>query len=289
MNSNREKKALSLIKVAANQNNAKRSTVPRTSKGKRASSRNSYKHGFYALRLFPNRELTGSEGIDYTRVYDYYVNYYSPSGALEKLCVEKIVVHVLRQARLLDHEKKMFDSAWPFEFPTDKLMRFEAHVTRELEKAINEPACLQEARLSASNDCEYSDGEIANVPAEAEGETDQTAVAEQPARQPSNLADTPPTEERSNAQVNSSPQFGLDVLQNALPSKNCLSSVGQSALVGATRANRGLTWTSTNAVEENSIGSSRFIETAEDAKLVEKIKSGYYDSWRFPEDDSIPD
>ena len=61
MNDKQQKKTASSEKHAANRN-PNRSTGPRTAQGKQRASQNSYKHGFYATRLFPNKELIARDG-----------------------------------------------------------------------------------------------------------------------------------------------------------------------------------------------------------------------------------
>ena len=107
MNDKQQEKTVSSEKLAANRKNAKRSTGPRTAKGKQRASQNSYKHGFYGMRLFPNNELIAQDGADYKRIYGCYRSHYLPVGFLENCMVEKIAVESLRLARLLWHEQNV--------------------------------------------------------------------------------------------------------------------------------------------------------------------------------------
>jgi hypothetical protein len=135
MNDKQEKKSVSSQKLAANRKNAQRSTGPQTPAGKQQSSQNSYKHGFYALRLFPNKELLAQDEADYNRVLAAYRRHYAPVGDLENLSVEKIAVESLRLARLLGHEQKILACRFPFETRSiDRIGRYESNVSRQLER-----------------------------------------------------------------------------------------------------------------------------------------------------------
>ena len=58
------KKESSPHQIAANRANAKHSSGPRTVAGKAKAAQNSYKHGFFALRLFPNDKLRAQDAAD---------------------------------------------------------------------------------------------------------------------------------------------------------------------------------------------------------------------------------
>lgn len=157
MKDNQQEKPVSPKKLAANRENSKRSTGPQTPKGKHRASQNSYKHGFYSKRLFPNNELLARDGEDYNRIFAAYWNHYMPVGDVEKLYVERIAVHSLRQARLLGHEQKVFAWGTPFEVRSvDKIVRYESSVSRQLEKTIDELERLQQEREAESNQFETS-------------------------------------------------------------------------------------------------------------------------------------
>ncbi len=157
MKDNQQEKPASPQKLAANRKNAKRSTGPQTPKGKQRASQNSYKHGFYSMRLFPNNELLARDGADYNRIFAAYWNHYSPVGDIEKLYVERIAVQSLRLARLFGHEQKVFAWRQPFEARSvDKIVRYESNVSRQLEKTIHELERLQKEREAESNQFETS-------------------------------------------------------------------------------------------------------------------------------------
>lgn len=187
MKNNQQKKPVSPQKLAANRTNAQGSTGPRTSAGKQRSSQNSYKHGFYGKRLFPNNELFARDGADYNRIHAAYWNHYAPVGDLEKLCVETIAVESLRLARLLGHEQTVLAWRHPFQQPSiDKILRYETSVGRQREKAIEQLERLQEARLAESNHFESSDAESDDANSNPDKATEETSEA------PEDLISEPP-------------------------------------------------------------------------------------------------
>jgi hypothetical protein len=178
MNDKQEKKSVSSQKLAANRKNAQRSTGPQTPAGKQQSSQNSYKHGFYALRLFPNKELLAQDEADYNRVLAAYRSHYAPVGDLENLSVEKIAVESLRLARLLGHEQKILACRFPFETRSiDRIGRYESNVSRQLEKAIERLGRLQAVRLADANQFEPSDLESHDAISNPDEASEQTSEA----------------------------------------------------------------------------------------------------------------
>src|ERR1700751_2944802 len=197
MNDKQEKKSVSSQKLAANRKNAQRSTGPQTPAGKQQSSQNSYKHGFYALRLFPNKELLAQDEADYNRVLAAYRRHYAPVGDLENLSVEKIAVESLRLARLLGHEQKILACRFPFETRSiDRIGRYESNVSRQLEKAIERLGRLQAVRLAEANQFEPSDLESDDAISNPDEASEQTSEArEDPAPEESldiKTSTTPP-------------------------------------------------------------------------------------------------
>jgi len=188
-----QKKPVSSKKLAANRANGQRSLGPRTSAGKQRSSQNSYKHGFFALRLFPNKDVFAKDGEDYNRILAAYRSHYAPVGDLEKLCVEKIAVESLRLARLFGHEQKILAWRFPFEARSiDKLGRYESSVSRQLEKAIERLERLQEARLAESNQFEPSDTEPDETSSNPDEATEEASGAYEDliSEQPQNISTT---------------------------------------------------------------------------------------------------
>lgn len=151
------KNQVSPQKLAANRKNAKRSTGPRTPKGKQQARQNSYVHGFYGMRLFPSEEILTRDWAGYKRIFDVYWSHYLPVGDLEKIYLEKIAAESLRLARLFGHEQKVFAWGAPLEQRSvSNIVRYEGSVSRHLDKAIDRLERLQEARKAESNRFEPS-------------------------------------------------------------------------------------------------------------------------------------
>jgi hypothetical protein len=83
--------------VNANQQNARKSTGPRTPQGKATVSQNAVTHG-----LFSSRPILSTEDPEqYDRLYEDYIRLYAPQGALEEFLADQAVNGLwrLRRAR----------------------------------------------------------------------------------------------------------------------------------------------------------------------------------------------
>jgi hypothetical protein len=301
MKDKQQEKPVSPQKLAANRKNAKRSTGPRTSKGKQRASQNSYKHGFFGIRLFPNHELIARDGADYKRIFRAYWSHYSPVGDVEKLYVEKIAVESLRLARVLGHEQKVFAWKNPFEQRSvDKIVRYESSVSRQLEKAIDQLERLQEAREAESNQFEPSGLESDDAFSEPDEATEKRSEApedlipEQPQRisASSNAPDASLTtaplhveasSKQGSAQVEGEPSGRpAETATINPPPENCVPNACAQTLAKAIEQAMDPTpaeqhksgLASRESYETDAIGSSRFVETEKDVELIERIKRG---------------
>lgn len=178
MQNEHHKKPVSPKKLAANRQNAKRSTGPQTAKGKQRAAENSYQHGFYATRLFPNQEALSRDWADYKRILEGYWNHYSPVGDVEKLLVEKIAAESLRLRRLFGYEQAVFAWHEPFEARSvGNIVRYESNISRQLEKTIDRLERVQKARKEASNPSEFSDLESDGAISNPDEVTDEPSAA----------------------------------------------------------------------------------------------------------------
>jgi hypothetical protein len=297
-----KEKPVSPEKLAANRKNAKRSTGPQTAEGKQRASQNSYKHGFFGTRLFPNNELLARDGEDYNRIFAAYWSHYSPVGDVEKLYVEKIAADSLRLARLLGHEQRVFAWGTPFEFRSvDRIVRYESNVSRQLQKTIHELERLQEEREAESNQFETS-----NLEAD-DGLSDTDEGVEERSEAPEELI---PEEPQDVSTSNKGPDASLTTAQphvetsakqgsaptdvepsnrpaetaagNPPPPENCVPNAGAQTLAKAIERamdpapaeehKSGLG--SGENYQTGPIGSARFIETEEDEEFVQWVKDG---------------
>jgi len=83
-------RGLSEQKLKANRENAKKSTGPRTTKGKSYSRRNSLKHGLFAMHPSVFDPENREDPMQYQEMLDQLVETYRPVGAAERLEVERI-------------------------------------------------------------------------------------------------------------------------------------------------------------------------------------------------------
>ena len=82
--------------LTANQNNASRSTGPRTRKGKSMSSRNALKHGLTAADFV----LPGESSAEFKQLRQQVSRHYEPVGPIEEACANHIAVVAWRLRRV---------------------------------------------------------------------------------------------------------------------------------------------------------------------------------------------
>jgi hypothetical protein len=99
-----KKRPASIAKLEANRRNVRRSTGPKTARGKAHSRRNALKHGFLAKELL----ITGGEGMESRTEFEQLLqktrDYFQPVGTPEELLVDQIVSGYWRLRRLHQHE-----------------------------------------------------------------------------------------------------------------------------------------------------------------------------------------
>ena len=137
-------------KLEANRLNAQKSTGPRTEEGKAKAAANSYKHGFFAKRLF-NTEQWTKDKADYETVASGLYQHYKPEGFMENFWAEKIATEALRLARLIQHEQKVWDWKHAFEYRSpNTILRCMTTSNRQMFQAIQELERLQAERKAAA-------------------------------------------------------------------------------------------------------------------------------------------
>jgi hypothetical protein len=138
-------------KLEANRMNAQKSTGPRTEEGKAKAAANSYKHGFFAKRLFLNTEQWTKDKTDYETVASGLYQHYKPEGFMENFWAEKIVTEALRLARLIQHEQKIWDLRGAFESRSpNTILRCLTSSNRQMFQAIQELERLQANRKAGA-------------------------------------------------------------------------------------------------------------------------------------------
>jgi len=179
--------ATSSAKVAANRKNALKSTGPTTPQGKRRVAQNALRHGFFSQCLLVKHPDGKEDEGEYAAFYAALRKHYEPMDWLEELWVEKIAVWSWRLRRLIrcesgqiskalaDHgyeiqQSKAADSEnlgiappsnpeidamtdhllLPSNEDLERLLRYEAMISRQLNHAIAELERLQARRLHGS-------------------------------------------------------------------------------------------------------------------------------------------
>ena len=91
-------------KLAANRNNAKQSTGPRTEEGKRRSRRNAVKHGILSSVLVIKEGDGTEDAEEFDHLFAELQGDLAPVGALENMMVESIAIAYWRARRALQAE-----------------------------------------------------------------------------------------------------------------------------------------------------------------------------------------
>ena len=177
------KPTVSLRKLESNRRNSQKSTGPKTATGKKRVSRNAVRHGFFSKFLLIQHRDGNESQDEYDDFYEGVRKHYQPVDWLEELWVEKIAVWSWRLRRLIRCESgqidralaghryelqqsKADDLAEPESAPSrnpemdamtdhlflpekedlEKLMRYEALISRQLNHAIAELERVQSRR-----------------------------------------------------------------------------------------------------------------------------------------------
>jgi hypothetical protein len=103
----RRRRALTPAELAARRANARKSTGPRTPAGKRRSSRNAMKHGFYcgqsafySAALYDRIQDLGEDAAEFTRIQDGLRTSFVPSNEVQRMLVHEIALLEWQRQRL---------------------------------------------------------------------------------------------------------------------------------------------------------------------------------------------
>ena len=96
--------ATSKKQIAANRRNAKKSTGPRTARGKAVSSRNAVKHGLYCRDLIIDSPKLKEDPAEYQNLLESLFDDLRPKGKIQKALVHIIAECLWRQERALNAE-----------------------------------------------------------------------------------------------------------------------------------------------------------------------------------------
>ena len=133
-------------RIAANRRNAKKSTGPKTAKGKAAAAQNALKHGLLAQDVVCAEEDSG----DYQEFAAALYADLAPADSVEEQLVERIVTCAWRLQRMVCTEASMFDS-W-YCGGRDELRPGESAYSRRFDRRTSEMIALSryEAALDRS-------------------------------------------------------------------------------------------------------------------------------------------
>jgi hypothetical protein len=95
---------VSARKIAANRQNALKSTGPKTSRGKANSRTNALKHGLFAMDLYIAHLTKWEDPDEYRKLLDRLTDSYQPVGVAEELEVQQIAVRWRKRARSWRYE-----------------------------------------------------------------------------------------------------------------------------------------------------------------------------------------
>ena len=158
----------SKIQVIANQQNAKRSTGPRTDEGKRRASQNAITHGLHAS----NFVLDIENEDDYYMFQDQLHHDYSPSTATDYILIEQYLQAYFLKRRFLTKmpdlhitESRRLSNETLIGYPV--LMKMITQADRMLHRALDKLESIKKERKSAPDPEPQPIGEEPDPPAAA--------------------------------------------------------------------------------------------------------------------------
>ncbi len=128
--------ATSTKQIAANQQNAQKSSGPKSADGKAVTSRNATRHGLLSARLF----LQDEKPQEFQQLFDELTTTFNPSGIMEMVLLEKIAVAIWKQRRIVAAET----GAITLRRQTEKVL---SKLNGILNKASYSPDALKEADI----------------------------------------------------------------------------------------------------------------------------------------------
>ncbi len=170
-------------KIAANRANAKKSTGPRTTAGKAASSRNNTRHGLTA-KLFL---LDTEDPAQYEALRSDLIDSYRPANGAELMLVEEIAQNFWRLQRARHIEADNMNAGAPLSHPLikfgcspvpfDNIRRYMIAIERAWHRAMQQLESMQKIRARQK--------EVEQAETEAEPEDEPTTSTEPKQPQPS--------------------------------------------------------------------------------------------------------
>ncbi len=156
------RKVLSMEKLEANRQNAKKSTGPRTPEGKQRSRLNALKYGILAKAVIIQRGPGKEKRGDFDQLLTDFWHHYAPQGPVEDMLVERMATLKWRLARVyrsergeivanaeLDPEAASERDCLPDAGVSDRLVRYETMLERAFYRALTELERLQRSRRTS--------------------------------------------------------------------------------------------------------------------------------------------
>jgi hypothetical protein len=130
--------------IEANQENAAKSSGPKTSAGKAASSKNAMKTGLLSRELI----LPGESQAEFDALFDQLVLEHNPGGVLEMTLLERVAVAMWRQRRMVRAERARLEKQQSNPGVANR-MQLEAIAGRDNSEALIQRAMQGKGLLSA--------------------------------------------------------------------------------------------------------------------------------------------
>jgi hypothetical protein len=140
-------------KVKANRENAKRSTGPRTVRGKAYSRSNAVKHGFFARDLFPLLKLDTERQEEFRALWERLREEYQPLGNEEEWEVERIAICKWKLGRAWRYENAEINRA-TLDAYHEELRNYGKHLESRQESQLE-----YESQISADFEAALSDAD----------------------------------------------------------------------------------------------------------------------------------
>jgi len=160
--------------IAANQQNAQRSTGPKTANGKAVAKMNAAKQGIFAQQVVLKGQFHEEKAREFQRLHKHYWQYLAPVGPVEEMLVDRIVTTHWRLQRVLIAERGEIDQRvdrvhWyrrrPGQLNLDLMIKCPLPVNDadlDLEQSVD-GLCLLQSVLCGVRDCVQQTGELTDA------------------------------------------------------------------------------------------------------------------------------
>jgi hypothetical protein len=130
---------VTIAQIFANQQNAQKSTGPKSDQGKSAVSQNAVKHG-----LFAESVIKGENEADYQAFHDNFLAELAPAGAVEFMLAERIVNLAWRLKRAERMQNQVIDDMMENYITNPLPRRMHVLATQAQGVPLGDPRCLED-------------------------------------------------------------------------------------------------------------------------------------------------